>query len=84
MWSGGEVQRWIDENIEPLWNARAAVEQASEGDALTDAATALVALIEGPGCLRWEDGRGFRIKDTDEWVRFYVAAKNATHQKNAQ
>jgi hypothetical protein len=28
MWSGGEVQRWIDENIEPLWNARAAVEQA--------------------------------------------------------
>jgi hypothetical protein len=30
MWSGGEVQRWIDENIAPLWNARAWVETKVE------------------------------------------------------
>lgn len=36
---------------------------------------ALVALVEGPGCLRWQDSGGFRLKDTAEWVKFYIAAK---------
>lgn len=37
----------------------------------------LVGLVEGPGCLRWEDGQGFRLKDTAEWSVFYVAIKHA-------
>ncbi len=44
---------------------------------------ALIRLVEGPGCLRWQDGQGFRLKDTPEWVAFYVAAKNALAQQPA-
>ncbi len=37
---------------------------------------ALTLLVEGPGCIRWEDGNGFRLKDTDEWVQFYCLVKS--------
>lgn len=46
-------------------------------DALREAAIELVALIEGPGCLRWQSPGGARLKDEGEWTRFYVATKNA-------
>lgn len=37
---------------------------------------ALTLLVEGPGCIRWEDGNGFRLKDTAEWVQFYCLVKD--------
>lgn len=37
---------------------------------------ALTLLVEGPGCIRWEDGNGFRLKDTDQWVQFYCLVKS--------
>jgi len=48
-----------------------------ENKPLFDAAHALMLLVEGPGCLRWEDGNGFRLKDTSEWAAFYCAVKTA-------
>lgn len=44
---------------------------------LVAAGERLVNLIEGPGCMRWEDGQGFRLKDTTEWSVFYIAIKRA-------
>ena len=32
----------------------------------------LRALVEGVGCERWADSKGRRLKDTEEWVAFYV------------
>lgn len=29
-------------------------------------------LVEGIGCERWADSKGRRLKDTEEWVAFYV------------
>lgn len=48
---------------------------AAAAEALSNAASALVRLVEGPGCLRWEDGSGSRLKDTNEWCAFYCAAR---------
>jgi len=42
---------------------------------LLDVAHALMLLVEGPGCARWEDGHGFRLKDMPEWAAFYCAVK---------
>ena len=48
-----------------------------ENNPLFEAAHALMLLVEGPGCLRWEDGNGSRLKDTSEWATFYCAVKTA-------
>jgi len=48
-----------------------------ESNPLFDAAHALMLLVEGPGCLRWEDGNGSRLKDTSQWAAFYCAVKAA-------
>lgn len=37
----------------------------------------LIRLIEGVGCRDWRDQNGQRIKDTNEWVRAYVAINKA-------
>lgn len=51
-----------------------ASEQAGEfARGVEAAARDLVDLVEGVGCKRWEDGAGKRLKDTNEWARFYVA-----------
>lgn len=49
---------------------------------LYESAHALMLLVEGPGCLRWEDGNGFRLKDTSEWAAFYCAVKTAEHERD--
>lgn len=48
------------------------------------AANNLNEIVEGIGVLShdvWADKIGMRLKDTDEWVRFYVALKNLTKQE---
>lgn len=34
-------------------------------------------IVEGVRCSRWADENQRRLKDTDEWVRFYVALQRA-------
>lgn len=63
-------------------NAR---EAAGRADAVPyEVANNLMLLVEGPGSLRWEDGKGFRLKDTSEWARFYVEVKNAKERATPQ
>ena len=63
--------------------AALAQQPAAVGEDMREEVDALIRLVEGPGCLRWQDGQGFRLKDTPEWVAFYVAAKNALAQQPA-
>lgn len=37
---------------------------------------ALMQLVEGPGCERWANPGGFRLKDTPQWVEFYCLVKD--------
>ena len=53
----------------------AALSQQPEARGVVDAALDLVRLVDGPGCVRWQDGQGFRLKDTREWVALYVATR---------
>ncbi len=49
---------------------------APASDELLEAATALVGIVEGVGVLnhgKWSDEHGLRLKDTPEWVAFYIA-----------
>ena len=43
---------------------------------LRAAAYNLLNLVEGVGCERWQNANGFRRKDTQQWVEFYIATKN--------
>lgn len=43
---------------------------------LRAAAYNLLNLVEGVGCERWQNANGFRLKDTQQWVEFYIATKN--------
>lgn len=43
---------------------------------LRAAAYNLLNLVEGAGCERWQNANGFRLKDTQQWVEFYIATKN--------
>ena len=44
-------------------------------DELVDACDNLNYIVEGLGAGDWRDENGVRLKDTPEWVRFYVALK---------
>jgi len=48
---------------------------------LVEAAPALLRIVEGiTGAMEhgtWRDEHGMRLKDTPEWVAFYVAARRA-------
>lgn len=47
---------------------------------LIDVCTDLIRLVEGVGCKDWRDQNGQRFKDTNEWVRAYVAINNAREE----
>lgn len=40
---------------------------------LTDACIGLNKIVEGVRCERWANAQKFRLKDTPEWVEFYLA-----------
>ena len=44
-------------------------------DELIEACDDLNYIVEGLGMKNWRDENGIRLKDTPEWVRFYVALK---------
>lgn len=57
--------------------ARAAIAAMPDTKAL-GAADALISIVDGIGGLShgtWRDEKGVRLKDTPEWVSFYVAAR---------
>ena len=51
---------------------------------LIDVCTDLIRLVEGVGCKDWRDQNGQRFKDTNEWVRAYVAINNARKESREQ
>lgn len=91
-WNEGNRRHWMRRRIDRLRSILiAALEQAltqQRGAPVFDrawvvrdaelraAAYNLMNLVEGVGCERWQNANGFRLKDTQQWVEFYIATKN--------
>ena len=72
-----DVARAIEQALtqqrgEPVFDRAWVVRDAE----LRAAAYNLLNLVEGVGCERWQNANGFRLKDTQQWVEFYIATKN--------
>jgi hypothetical protein len=48
---------------------------------LHKASNAMLEIVEGVGCVRWEH-EGRRLKDTKQWVEFYLALHEANSAKS--
>lgn len=55
-----------------------------EREALMRVCQGMIDIVERVGCKDWRDQHGRRLKDTKEWVEFYVTVKRAAEQVNAE
>lgn len=83
--SEGGVARvaMFDESLKPGTKVYTAPPRPEASAPVGVEAAALIQLVEGPNFLRWQDQHGVRLKDTPEWVAFYVATKKALAQQPA-
>lgn len=52
----------------------------SEREALVRVCQGMIDIVERVGCKDWRDQHGRRLKDTKEWVEFYVTVNRAAEQ----
>lgn len=75
---GNAARAWLAANVHDSGDVPLDRGKVMAGANLFAAAYNLVDLIEGISGLgqRWTNGSGFRLKDTGQWVEFYVAVKS--------
>ena len=75
---GGKVVSDIEhELIATQWDLKVAKDRIKR---MEEAGDALMEIVEGARSERW-NVNGFRLKDTPEWVQFYVSFRKAKRSK---